>query len=118
MGAQNSLIHRVEFDQIIATTGSDAERSGLVAQVGAGMPRHTTDKIVVCCWDGQVSDTSNEWGYVPVNSVRKVHEGMSQIFRLPDQLPVASVLPSAAKRTCDTGRVSPICDPRFVNVFS
>ena len=35
----------------------------------------------------------------------------------PDQLPVARVSPFGANRTRETGRSSPICEPRFENVF-
>ena len=35
----------------------------------------------------------------------------------PDQLPVANTSPFGAIRTREIGRSSPICDPRFENVY-
>jgi hypothetical protein len=40
-----------------------------------------------------------------------VHAGTFHNFTVPDQLPVARILLLGAKRTCDIGRSSPICEP-------
>ena len=56
--------------------------------------------------------------YLPRKVLIGVHAGTFHNLRLPDQLPVASDWPSGAKRTIDTGRVSPICEPRLENVYS
>lgn len=65
------------------------------------MPCYSANQIAVgyrlpCSVDDDKRDGN---GYEPVKEVRNVQDGMSQIFRLPDQLPVASVLPSDANLT-------------------
>lgn len=47
-----------------------------------------------------------------------MHDGTFHSFTFPAQLPVARIALFGEKRTCEIGRSSPICEPRFVKLYS
>jgi hypothetical protein len=78
------------------------------------MPRNTTNTIIVTCKAHQNLDKMlGHNDSIPRNERNGVQEGTFQSFIMPDQLPVTRISLFGAKRTCDIGRSSPICDPRL-----
>ena len=63
------------------------------------------------------SNSKTQRPFIPRNVWIGEQEGIFHSFTPPDQLPVASMELSGENLTIDTGRSSPICEPRIEKVW-
>lgn len=102
-------VQRPQVDAHVPRPRHKIDQSLALSERSLWMPGNASHTIgmtcIKCCYMAHGADPSV---CSPRNVRMGVHAGTFHSLTVPDQLPVARILPLGAKRTCDIGRSSPI----------